>query len=75
MTERLLGFYVEIRDANDAVVWITKTTPMANKGGTPPTNTVLELCEGDCDNNDICAEGLTCEHRSNGEAISLCTGE
>ena len=71
---RLRGFYVEIHDANDAVVWTTKTTPMVDKGANP-TNIILELCEGDCDNNDICAEGLTCEHRSNGEAISQCSGE
>ena len=71
--DRLRGFYVEIHDANDAVIWTTKTTPMVNKGN---SNSVpLELCEGDCDNDGHCAEGLTCENRSNGEAISQCTGE
>ena len=71
--DRLRGFYVEIHDANDAVIWTTKTTPMVDKGN---SNSVpLELCEGDCDNDGHCAEGLTCENRSNGEAISQCTGE
>lgn len=71
--DRLRGFYVEIHDANDAVIWTTKTTPMVDKGN---SNSVpLELCEGDCDNNGHCTEGLTCENRNSSEAISQCTGQ
>eukprot|EP00538_Stauroneis_constricta_P005237 CAMPEP_0119546480 /NCGR_PEP_ID=MMETSP1352-20130426/886_1 /TAXON_ID=265584 /ORGANISM="Stauroneis constricta, Strain CCMP1120" /LENGTH=247 /DNA_ID=CAMNT_0007591191 /DNA_START=98 /DNA_END=841 /DNA_ORIENTATION=+ len=36
---------------------------------------VLGLCQGDCDVNHHCAEGLMCYQRSKGDPIPGCTGE
>ena len=46
--------------------------PSVNKGGNPTTHYLLSLCEGDCDNDDQCEEGLKCHQRDNGEPTPGC---
>lgn len=43
--------------------------------GAPADAFPLGACDGDCDNDSECAEGLVCMMRSNGEAVYGCTGE
>ena len=39
-----------------------------------PPRSPLDECEGDCDNNDQCADGLTCYQRDKNEEVPGCTG-
>jgi len=44
-------------------------------GGDPPTDELpLQLCEGDCDGDHHCAEGLVCFQRDENEAVPGCIG-
>ncbi len=39
--------------------------PIVNYGGTPPADRFpLQRCEGDCDNDNHCADGLFCKQNS-----------
>mmetsp|Transcript_715 Transcript_715/g.1459 ORF Transcript_715/g.1459 Transcript_715/m.1459 type:complete len:883 (-) Transcript_715:101-2749(-) len=38
-------------------------------------NKVLGICEGDCDRDSHCAEGLVCFHRIDNEEVPGCAGE
>jgi hypothetical protein len=42
--------------------------------GQPETAFPLGLCQGDCDNDDECQEGLVCMQRSGNEAVPGCDG-
>jgi hypothetical protein len=49
--------------------------PVVNFGGTPPLeNFPLQRCQGDCDTDNDCAEGLICYQRGSQEAVPGCTG-
>lgn len=49
--------------------------PVVDFGGTPPlTAFPLQRCEGDCDFDTECAEGLICFQRGIGEAVPGCLG-
>jgi hypothetical protein len=48
---------------------------IASYGGTPPDiRFPLKNCEGDCDNNGDCLEGLVCFQRDQYEAVPGCEG-
>jgi hypothetical protein len=49
--------------------------PLQDFGGTPlPEKLPLGLCQGDCDNDGQCQEGLMCFQRNELEAVPGCTG-
>ena len=48
------------------------TIKLVNRGSTP--SYPLTKCQGDCDSDSHCADGLKCFQRSNGEAIPGCHG-
>lgn len=44
-------------------------------GHDPPfSNGQLQVCEGDCDNDSECGDGLTCFRREAGSPIPFCSG-
>ena len=48
---------------------------LVNFGGTPPlANFPLQRCQGDCDTDADCAEGLICYQRGANEAVPGCKG-
>ena len=55
-------------DRPPAYLWI-----MGNDGS-PAKNFPLGVCEGDCDNDEECATGLTCMQRNGNEAVPGCQG-
>ena len=42
--------------------------------GNPAANFPLQACQGDCDNNAECADGLVCFQRSATEEVPGCSG-
>eukprot|EP00751_Fragilariopsis_kerguelensis_P000500 CAMPEP_0170807906 /NCGR_PEP_ID=MMETSP0733-20121128/33063_1 /TAXON_ID=186038 /ORGANISM="Fragilariopsis kerguelensis, Strain L26-C5" /LENGTH=983 /DNA_ID=CAMNT_0011163205 /DNA_START=740 /DNA_END=3691 /DNA_ORIENTATION=- len=49
--------------------------PLAYFGGTPPLTVFpLQICQGDCDVDNECAEGLICYQRGANEAVPGCIG-
>ena len=49
--------------------------PLTDYGGDPPFEKFpLQLCEGDCDNDDHCAEGLMCFQRNANDTVPGCIG-
>ena len=48
---------------------------LLNRGGTPSSYYPLTRCQGDCDNDLHCADGLKCFQRENGESIPGCHGD
>lgn len=44
-------------------------------GWDPPTGALLQVCEGDCDNDDECEGDLICFQRSRGEAVPGCNSD
>lgn len=52
-----------------------KLINVVGHGGTPSSIYLpLGVCEGDCDDDDDCANGLTCFQRDGGEAVPGCNG-
>ena len=43
-------------------------------GGDPASAFPLNVCEGDCDNDSDCADGLMCFERAGSEAVPGCDG-
>ena len=48
--------------------------PLTYFGGSPTSSYPLQRCQGDCDNDGHCAEGLICQQRDNNEIVVGCTG-
>ena len=49
--------------------------PIVDFGGTPPDSAMpLQRCQGDCDTDDDCADGLKCFQRTSKQAIPGCIG-
>lgn len=49
--------------------------PLTDFGGTPPADKFpLEFCQGDCDKDEDCAEGLICFQRTSNETVPGCIG-
>ena len=49
--------------------------PLVDYGGTPPaSNMPLKICEGDCDIDDDCEQGLICFQRTSNETVPGCIG-
>jgi len=49
--------------------------PILDLGGTPPSTALpLQRCQGDCDMDDECAEGLICFQRGANDAVPGCLG-
>ena len=65
------GTYIPIANLDGIVLRVGSIT-LVNRGGTP-AYPLLE-CEGDCDSDSHCADGLTCFQRGNGEIIPGCHG-
>ena len=49
--------------------------PAVDFGANPPADVFpLQRCQGDCDTNDDCADGLVCFQRQSNQAIPGCSG-
>jgi hypothetical protein len=76
------GYFVptETPTAAPTITARPSLTPLPQKilrdyGGTPPVDKFpLQLCEGDCDNDGHCAEGLICFQRDENQAVPGCIG-
>eukprot|EP00538_Stauroneis_constricta_P002611 CAMPEP_0119549168 /NCGR_PEP_ID=MMETSP1352-20130426/2937_1 /TAXON_ID=265584 /ORGANISM="Stauroneis constricta, Strain CCMP1120" /LENGTH=266 /DNA_ID=CAMNT_0007594657 /DNA_START=242 /DNA_END=1042 /DNA_ORIENTATION=+ len=50
--------------------------PLDDFGGSPhPSLFPLQLCEGDCDVDEDCGDGLKCKQRNKGDLVPGCYGE
>ena len=49
--------------------------PLVDYGGTPPASNIpLKICEGDCDKDEDCDQGLICFQRTSNETVPGCIG-
>lgn len=65
-------------DTNYCVYPYMNNPPLIDYGSSsiiPPDFYPLRLCEGNCNNDDECGEGLICEEREVGDLALHCTGD